>query len=50
MFDGERGFLAHMESQYGIGSRAQALASGLSEAQIDSRVASGRLERVYPGA
>ncbi len=42
-------FFALAERQYGVVTREQALASGLTERQIDHRASTGALERVHPG-
>ena len=42
-------FFALAEPQYGVVTRAQLLECGLSERQDDHRVATGTLQRVYPG-
>jgi very-short-patch-repair endonuclease len=49
MNEAERRFLALMESQYGAGSRAQALECGMTTAMIDRRIAAGRYELLFPG-
>jgi hypothetical protein len=36
------------EQQYGVVSRAQALAAGLSESQVERRIRMGHLCRVFP--
>jgi very-short-patch-repair endonuclease len=45
----DQGALEKAESQYGVLSRKQAKAAGLSIPQIERRVTSGRFEPVFPG-
>jgi hypothetical protein len=42
-------FFAIAQRQYGVVTRTQLLASGLTERQVDHRVSVGTLERVHPG-
>jgi very-short-patch-repair endonuclease len=48
MNESERAFLALAEDQYGVASRAQAVACGMRPGTIDLRIGTGRFEMLFP--
>jgi hypothetical protein len=49
MNEAEKRVLARAADQYGVVSRQQARASGMTDRQIDTRIASERWQLVHPG-